>query len=103
MKDQFGSDVPDDLVVLEKDWLDVLPVSVVKAIDKLDWYQYRLESGKTTPALASSAAIRQVSSDLIFDTYTLDESGFNVPTSAEIEIIGSVLHRYNELDGWYHA
>ena len=103
MQDQFGRNVPEDLVVLENDWLDLLPASVVEAIDRLDWYQYRLDGGKTTPVLASASAIRQVSGDIVFDTSTLDEFGFSLPASAEVEHIAAILHRYSEQDGWYHA
>ncbi len=103
MQDQYGQDVPSDLVVLENNWLDMLPVGVVEAIDKLDWYQYRLDDGKTTPVLASDAAIRRVSGDIIFDTASLQEHGFSVPPSAEIEHIAAVLHRYGPQAGWYHA
>jgi len=103
MKDQFGLEAPDDLVVLEKGWIDLFPPSVIRAIDRLDWYQYRLADGTTTPVLVSDAALRTVADSLVFDTYSLSECGFELTASVELEQIAGVLHRYHEQDGWYHA
>jgi hypothetical protein len=103
MKDQFGNNVPDDLVVLEGEWLTLLPDAAIKGIDKLDWYEYRTTSGASTPLLASAKGIQSAAAGIVFDTYSLDDCGFPTAQLEEVQLISPVLHRYSGADGWFHA
>mgnify|MGYP000126621344 CR=1 FL=1 len=88
MKDQYGNDIPDDLVFLScgpdrfnKDELEI--------IDNAQWYLVQHAWGEDLAV--SFAEVRGL----------IDEPLGDAPVA--IKAVNRVLHRYNDEDGFYYA
>jgi hypothetical protein len=90
MKDQYNNPIPDDLVTMPD--ISLLSVKEVNLVDNADWYE------ANGILLVSSKAINFLSEDDPLD------SGINL-ADPDIEIfhVEHVLHRFNFVDGFYHA
>jgi len=88
MKDQYGNDVPDDLVSLScgPDRFDVDKLAI---IDDARWYEVAYAWGQDL-----AVSYTEVNG-------LIDEPLEDTPIS--VQLIGRVLHRYNNEDGFYHA
>jgi len=100
MKNNF---IPDDLVLL------TIPVSEltqleVKAIENLDWYAFN-NGNKTNYIFISYSKANRISAkiaDALDDADSPSEINDSID-APNLILIDSCLHRYNEVDGWYHA
>lgn len=101
--DQYGNKVPADLIVLERDWLQLLTAAEAKTIDGLRWYEKvnPKELHRHSPPMVSWAELNTAVPTLVVDVYTLEELGINF--DGKFMYIDHPLHRYNCRDGWYHA
>ncbi len=93
--DQYGDPILDDLVLLP-DW-DYLSEQDIETILHTDWY----ERGNTTwwvPPLISYSVL----DPLGLDAETKIGHGY-VPGKMKLFKVEAILHRWNHLDGWYHA
>ena len=90
-KDQYGEPIPNDLVVLSGENPKDFIADGLKAVDKADWYE------------ANGIILVPWHQTEIFETAP-EDAGLDLddPT-VEILKIDAVLHRYNEVDGFYHA
>lgn len=89
MKDQFGSDVPNDLVVLDNPGDNQQLVEA--ALDaNCTWY------------LANDRVILVSFAEYPFSETDPEDAGVHLE-SADIYQIAHCLKRYNEVDGFYHA
>jgi len=107
-KDQYGQDVPADLVVLHFGFApeavsptimgDPLELKIVNKIMAADWYEVWTLQGPTGLMLASAEAIEYESEiDLV-------DCGIDL-TQPDVEImrVADPLKRYTWKDGFYHA
>jgi len=88
MKDQYGNDVPKDLVNLScgPDRFDADELAI---IDDACWYE-------VTHAWGQDLAVSYTEVEGLIDEPLGD-------TPISVQLIGRVLHRYNNEDGFYHA
>ena len=91
MKDQYGDDVPGDLVVLDNS--EEHNVYGLEAIDVADWYEASTHRG----IILVSAKVTQTETDP--SDVGIDLAAPNL----EIYLIDRPLHRYSVEDGFYHA
>lgn len=97
--DQYGNPIPADLTLLNSfDELEALPDNQIKAIDNLDWYCF--EGNKTRYIFVSQAKLEEILGGTI-DNFSPDDVCCRVVP--RIIKIDSVLHRWNEKDGFYWA
>lgn len=90
MRDQYGNEVPDDLVVLDLEPSELLSCEL-KKVGLADWYKV------DGVILVSYRAV-----DGLTETDPVD-AGIELNQSTEILYINQVLHRWNGSDGFYHA
>lgn len=88
MKDQYDNDVPSDLVLLPN--IEDLTEEGAIVIDIADWYE------ADGILMASAKAIHYLSEDDPLD------AGVDL-SKCEIMFVNGILHRYNIIDGFYHA
>lgn len=88
MKDQYGNDVPDDLVVIPD--IDLLSGDEIQVVDRADWYEHK------GVILVAAKAI-----DHLSETDPQDAGIDKLPDT--IDQIDQCLHRYSDVDGFYHA
>ena len=87
MKDQFGNDVPNDLVVVDSGHF-VTKDDIAVILEK-NWYE--------------------CNGFILISSENLDESLYLLPEDCDLEIkepiyyIGNILKRWNPIDGFYHA
>lgn len=93
LKDQYGNDVPNDLVVLDDYLVTMLTKEQLDMVDKADWYEVE----NSDVILVSASAI-----DNLSETDPLDV-GIDLAKAESIMLIDRPLHRYSSEDGFYHA
>jgi hypothetical protein len=101
MKDQYGTEVPSDLVVLPfgaapgKDVIhfDALEPEEVEVISAAAWYEVEGQEGLI---LASAEFLGGFGSDP-------EDCGIGITPETKINRIADVLKRYSWEDGFYHA
>jgi hypothetical protein len=95
MKDQYGAKVPNDLVVIPD--ITSSPFAPfpdeIQAIEQADWFQSR---GSNKTILISASELPDG-----MEGAAIEDAGINLDEG--IDTIDSVLKRYNETDGFYHA
>lgn len=104
--DQYGSKIPEDLVLLWHDLLDNILKSKedfkLRNIDRLDWYKAVQYGGIFVSAIELEGAIGTTDAYHNTDFMTAEEI-FGSKVNPTWNKIDSVLHRWNETDGFYHA
>jgi hypothetical protein len=100
MNDQFGSVVPDDLVVLDLDPQEMSNEELLK-IDRIDWYRPDLDAhpGFGNLVLVSYKALAKCINGLFDGT---DPKDCGLKSISAVEYIAGILHRW-EPDYFYHA
>jgi len=99
MDDQYDCELPDDLVILP--WFDEdssvqLTEDEIRTIDKAVWYEAEHpEIGRVL--LCSAESINYLSEDSLEDA-----TGVNLQDCI-ISRVDACLHRWNIVDGFYHA
>ena len=88
MKDQYGNDIPKDLVLVPN--INNLRNKDIKTVDRAAWYE------QDGILLVSASEIGFLSEDDPMEAGVIPEEG-------KIMYVGSVLHRWSEEDGFYHA
>lgn len=103
MTDQYGSPVPDDLVLLDSDWLKWLTDEDIKAFEALRWYKYQPHAGPPASNLiwVSEKAVAGILKDGWQDFFKPEDFYFN-DQGVDWLYIDAALHRWNA-EGWYHA
>lgn len=91
MTDQYGNKVPSDLVLLPTS--ELLEDNDIEVVLKAPWYKVNYAPNHYCTA-ASFKAIDELSED--------DAMGL-IKTDTVVELIDTVLHRYSDEDGFYHA
>jgi hypothetical protein len=87
MKDQYGEDIPNDLVLMPS--IESLNEEELKIVDNANWYE------QNKVLMVSAKEINYLSEDDILDAdITL--------TEGKIFYIPFILHRFDE-NGFYHA
>lgn len=98
MKDQYNNEIPKDLCLLT--W-ELVPNELLgknhtlKQIDFLDWYCF--EGNKTGHIFVEQKELERILGGPIDGTLPEDCAEYNLVK------IDSVLHRWTEEDGFYHA
>lgn len=113
MIDQYGNEIPDDLIPLDWCYIEDIPEedqgSFLTAVDQAEWYDIELNrlNPHTRPIIAISWSIIknwQDAHDLFFDPIELDEAGvYGKLDTHIISLVDNPLHRYNSGDGFFHA
>ena len=86
--DQYGDTIPNDLVIIPN--LTYLSNEDVDTVDKARWYDCK------GIILVSAKEINYI------DTVSPLDAGIDVEDE-DIYYIGTCLHRFSEVDGFYHA
>jgi len=88
MLDQYGLEVPTDLVLLPN--IDLLSAAEIELVDDADWYEI------DGVLCVSAAQINHLSDDDPAD------AGVTIGPGSEVFYVQRILHRY-EPGAWYHA
>jgi hypothetical protein len=88
MKDQYDNDIPNDLVLIPD--INGLDETQIKMVDDATWYE------QNGVIMVSAKEIDFLSEDDPID------AGI-ILTDGEIFEVNYILHRYNRMDGFYHA
>ncbi len=99
MKDQYNNEIPEDLVLLETN--DVT-IHFAKKIENLDWYCVRNKSGIFVSDKELTKIIGEHDFASIWDIHV---NLFNRAKleNGDVSLVGNVLKRWNDKDGFYHA
>lgn len=97
--DQYNEPVPDDLALLDSQWLSFLSRSELWAINQLNWYETKIAHGLI---FVSSNELEKCISGLI-DFHSPEDMGLTYWENPTWLKIDQVLHRWNQIDGFYHA
>lgn len=90
--DQYGAEIPSDLVVLDTPSSLSLPDEVMSKLLSVNWY---VEAERVGRILVSGKAV-----DWATETSPLDAGG---PIRYPLLRVDTPLKRYNTQDGFYHA
>lgn len=106
MLDQYGYEVPNDLILLDWQYVDQLgdgkldmeDVGVANQLFELDWYEI------TTPTGVKCLTVSWVASENIIRGDPLELEDANIdPRYYTAELVDRPLRRYSEADGFFHA
>ncbi len=100
MNDQYGKEIPNDLTCINF-LFDLLSEEGIKKIDNLDWYT--LGDNRSNNIFVSYSKISDdigVEVDQIPTEDCFSKTALNLFKLVKID---SVLHRWSEDDGFYHA
>lgn len=114
MKDQYGDNIPSDLVVLHWSYVEDIGTqkeadSLAREIDAANWYEIWRNTidPHDRPVLAISWKVLarwQDAHGLIFDPIELEDAGiYGALDTHIISYVAHILHRFNDVDGFYHA
>lgn len=106
MKDQFGNDIPKELVILHWTYIEDLPddlaKSLLEAVDQADWYAVEHVIGIDWEVLRAW----QDAHECIFDPIELEDAGIDL-SRIDGKVVGLLAHwqhRWDpELTGFYYA
>ena len=101
MKDQYNREVPNDLVLLENNWLAWLKEEEIKKISDLSWYE--IAKQHFTRFIFVSATELEKCIDGLVDFCTPEDVTNCSQNEFEWNCIDQVLHRVGMKDGWYHS
>jgi hypothetical protein len=95
--DQYGTEVPEDLVVLRNCVMRLVDSDGFEAILRLDWYKVP----DTMHILVSWADLWLINDQAPDYCHPPEEIGLDLDQG--VDRIADSLHRGNLVDGWYHA
>jgi hypothetical protein len=101
--DQYQNVVPDDLVLLDSSWIDGMPLGAnqLNAIDALDWYKPDDGHNGTIGIFVSATELDKALGEET-DLEYVKPPALYLEASNWLKI-DSTLHRWNLVDGFYHA
>ena len=94
MRDQYDNTVPTDLVCFPP--LELLDEGDINTVDDADWFEAEhAEIGRVL--LVSAKEI-----DYLEESSLEDATGIRLE-DCQVQRVAACLHRYNDVDGFYHA
>lgn len=97
-RDQYGKEVPSDLVLLDNEWLNICTSKEISNLNRLDWYV--IDTKPINRFIFASLSQLEPCLKGLVDFIFPSDIGIKDVNWLKVD---SCLHRYSVEDGWYHA